>query len=281
MAIFVGPGGAPISSPDRSTLAGIKECARLGLNAMEVEFVRGVKMSAETAGEVGKAAAENGVRLSVHAPYYINLISKDAAIVKKSIERIVDSLHRGHLMGADAVAVHAAYFGELSPDDAMEQLVERTKDILDAADKRGASDIRLGYETMAKRGQWGSLEETVEMCRLFKKRVVPYLDWGHLFARGGGKIDYAAILDALEKLKLVHINSHFNCVRESKTGDGYVDIHEPVAKKTPDFAPLAKELVRRKADITLICETPLLEEDALKMKAMLEKAGAKIARPVR
>jgi deoxyribonuclease-4 len=275
MPIYVGPGGAPISSKDRSTIAGIEECAKLGLNAMEVEFVRGVKMSPALAEETGKLAAEKGVRLSVHAPYYINLLSVKAQIVKASIQRIVDSLDRGERMGADAVAVHAAYLGELSSEQATEAMKEKTSQILSVLEKKGISKIKLGYETMAKKGQWGSLEEIVEIHKQHKKRVVPYLDWGHLYCRGGGSVDYEGILKTMKSLKLDHINSHFNCVKFSDASKAYVDVHAPVATKHPDFAPLAKLLARSRADITLICETPLLEEDALRLKEQLEKAGYK------
>ncbi len=272
MAIFLGPAGVPFSAKERSTIGGIARCAELGLNAMEVEFVRGVKMGASLAEEAGAAAKEKGVRLSVHAPYYINLLSAKAVLVKKSIERIVDSLDRGERMGADAVAVHAAYLGELTSEKATELMKERTGQILAVLDKKGISNVRLGYETMAKKGQWGSLEEIIEVHREHRRRVAPYLDWGHLYARGGGSIDYEALLKTMKELKLDHINSHFTCVKASKAG-GYVDIHTPIGDKHPDFAPLAKLLARSSVDITLICESPLLEQDALKMKEQLEKAG--------
>jgi deoxyribonuclease-4 len=275
MAIYVGPGGVPISSPDRSTIGGIKHCAKLGLNAMEVEFVRGVNMSPEMAIEVGKVAKELGVRLSVHAPYYINLLSDKKTIVKASIVRILDSMHRGMLMGADAVAVHAAYYGKLNQSEALKKMKELTKIILEEAEKRAIKNIALGYETMGKASQWGSLDEIIELYDIFKPKLIPYLDWGHLFVRAQGTINYSEILDKLKKLGIKHINSHFNCVKYSKTSKEWVDVHDLVRTKNPDFEPLAKLLIDRKVDITLISETPVLEQDALEMKAILEKLGYK------
>ncbi|PSN89793.1 endonuclease IV, partial [Candidatus Marsarchaeota G1 archaeon OSP_B] len=73
--IYVGPAGVPISAKGGSTIDGIKTVRSLGLNAMEVEFVQGVRMSPEMAKEAGKVAKELNVRLSVHAPYFINLCS--------------------------------------------------------------------------------------------------------------------------------------------------------------------------------------------------------------
>ena len=82
MGIFLGSAGIPGTVKRGNTIDGVIEVARLELNAMEIEFVRSVYMNEKTAKEVGEVAKENNVRLSVHAPYYINLCSKDAKIIK-------------------------------------------------------------------------------------------------------------------------------------------------------------------------------------------------------
>ena len=274
MAIFVGSGGVPISSPERSTIGGVEHCARIGLNAMEVEFVRGVNMSTQLAEEVGQVAKVNKIRLSVHAPYYVNLLSDKKIIVKQSMQRILDALDRAERMGADAVAVHAAYYGKLSKEEAQKIMMERTEELVAQMEKLGIKNAKLGYETMAKPSQWGSLSEISEIHKRFPKKVVPYLDWGHLFCPDG-KLDFSAVLKNMDSLGIKHINSHFNCVKYSEKQKGYVDVHVPIKEKHPNFEELAKELVKRKADITLICETPLLEHDALAMKKALIKEGYK------
>jgi deoxyribonuclease-4 len=274
MAIFLGPGGVPISSPDRSTIGGIKHCAKLGLNAMEVEFVRGVNMSKEMAVEVGKVAKELGIRLSCHAPYYVNLLSDKKAIVKASIQRIIDTLDRAQRMGADAVAVHAAYYGKLSKEEAFKQMISVTEEIVAQMEKAGIKTVKLGYETMAKASQWGRLDEIIEIHKKFKKHIIPYLDWGHLYCPDG-KLNFAEVLDKLKELGIKHINSHFNCVKFSSASKEWIDVHVPIAEKHPDFTELAKLLVKRKTDITLISETPVLEKDSLEMKKILENIGYK------
>ena len=274
MAIFIGSGGIPISSPERSTIGGIKHISKLGLNAMEVEFVRGVNMSPQLAEEAGKVAKELGIRLSVHAPYYINLLSDKKSIVHASIKRILDSLERAERMGADAIAAHAAYYGKLSKEEAQKQMIDITTQIVENMEKLGIKNTKLGYETMGKASQWGKLDEVIDIYKKFRKHFVPYLDWGHMFCPDG-KEDFAKILDELKDLGIKHINSHFNSVKFDAKSKKYVDIHVPVAAKTPDFAELAKVLVKKKIDITLISETPLLEHDALAMKRIIEKEGYK------
>lgn len=269
MKIFLGPAGLPMAS-EGNTTNGIRKVRELGLNAMEIEFVRQVYMNEKTAEEVARVAKENEVRLSVHAPYYINLCSKDAKVIKESKERILKSLEIGEIAGADAVAVHAAYYSGLTPEQAYEKLKENVLDILDKAKSKGVENIKLGLETMGKSSQFGSLDEIIKLCKdVGRKNLIPYIDWGHLYVRGNGKIDYAEVFDKLKVLKLEYINSHFEGVDKNKKGE-FVDVHVPIGNHPP-FEPLAKEIIKRKLDITIISESPILEVDSLKMKKIFEE----------
>lgn len=269
--IYLGSGGTPISTPDRSTPNGIKQIAKLGLNAMEVEFVRGVKMSGTTAREVGELAGELGVRLSVHAPYYVNLLSDDAAVVKASKQRILDSVDRADKMGADAVAVHAAYYGKNTPEEAQAGMRDVVGDIADDM-KSSGTKVLLGFETMAKAAQWGTLDEILDLHKKWKV-IVPYIDWCHIWARNNGSIDYAKILGRMHSAGIKHVNSHFSNSKYNSNTKKWQDIHVPMGLSKPDFGELAHEIVKRKVDITIISESPVLEEDSLKMKKIFEKLG--------
>jgi len=94
-----------------STLEGVHRLPDLGLQALEVEFVRGVGMGIRLAKSVGKEAKKQGIKLSVHAPYYINLASKESLKINQSKKRILDSCERMHQMGGGPVVFHPAFFG--------------------------------------------------------------------------------------------------------------------------------------------------------------------------
>lgn len=273
MKIFLGPAGIPSTVAGKGSANGVREVARLGLNAMEVEFVRQVYLSPQAAKEVGEIAREVGVRLSVHAPYYINLCSLDKKIVEASKKRIFDSADRGEIMGADAVVIHAAYYSGLGTEKAFEKVENEMREILDRIKNSGIKNVRLGVETMGRSSQFGSLEEVVKLHKKVKL-IIPYIDWGHLFVRGNGKINYAEVFDAFEKIKIGRINSHFSSVDKNKKGQ-FVDVHVPIGNGSPAFGPLAREILKRKINITIICESPLLEADSLKMKYVLENLGYK------
>jgi len=274
--IYLGPAGVPLSSKKRSTIDGIRTVKELGLNAMEVEFVQGVKMKPEAAEEAGKVAEELGVRLSVHAPYFINLCSDDKEKVKASKARILDTADRAERMKADAIAIHIAFYGKMSPEECYQQVKSELGEVVDTARSQGIKNVKFGVETMAKESAFGTIDEVISISKEVKG-VIPYIDWAHTFARQGGKIDYKEIIDRLQKeLNLTHINSHFESLvfRNGK----YVDEHLPIDTEAPPFRPLAKELLKREnLSITLICESPELERDALKMKKVLEELGYKFS----
>lgn len=269
MKIFLGSAGIPLRTEKRDTIEGIKTIHSLGLNAMEIEFVRGVYMKKEMAVEVGKVAEDLGVRLSIHAPYFINLSSEKEETIAASRKRIFDSAHIGEIIGADAIAIHSAYYGKLDSEKTFDIVKEQFLKILDETRSAGIKNVKLGVETMAKKIQFGTLDEVLRLHKEVKQ-VFPYIDWAHLFVRNAGAIDYSEVFDRLEDAGIKHINSHFEGVAKNKSGE-YVDVHEPM--KNPPFEPLAKEIMKRKIDITVISESPVLEEDSLKMKSALEKAG--------
>ncbi len=273
--IYLGTAGIPLSAKGKSTIEGVKKVKELGLNAMEVEFVQGVKMSLEKAKELGEVARSLGVRLSVHAPYYINLCSEEKEKIEASKNRIIETATRAEAMGADAIAIHIAFYGKKSRrDECLEEVKSGLGEVLDKAKDMEIRNVKFGIETMAKETAVGTLDEVISISKEFNKKVIPYIDWAHTFARQGGQIDYGEILDRLSKeLGLTHINSHFEGL-EIRNGK-YVDVHRSIVYNTPPFEPLAREIIKRDISITLICESPELENDALKMKKVLEELGYK------
>jgi deoxyribonuclease-4 len=278
--VYIGPAGVPIGARERKksagTLDGIRYVSEVGLNAMEVEFVQGVRMNREAAQEAGELARELGVRLSVHAPYFINLCSEEAEKVEASIKRLQESLDRGEIMGATVVVFHPAYYGKLGPEGCYNAVKDAVLRVLDWMRESGITYVRLGLEVMARKNQFGNLEETFRLVReVNNPQVVAVIDWGHVYARNGGSIDYRAVLNMWrEYFGDQPMHTHFTCVKY-KNGE-WVDEHEPMDTNNPPFEPLARELASEDIEITIINESPLLEKDALRMKDILIKYGNKI-----
>ena len=82
--LFFGTAGIPNSTPERNTINGVAWVKELGLDAMELEFVRSVNISKQKAPEVKKAAEKNNIILTCHGSYFINLNAWDTAKLKAS-----------------------------------------------------------------------------------------------------------------------------------------------------------------------------------------------------
>ncbi len=258
MRIFLGPAG----SPAKSTLEGVGQVKELGLNAMEVEFVYGVRMSNALAEQVGAAARRLGIRLSVHAPYYINLASSEKEKVRASKQRILESCERAHYMGAGPVVFHPGFFGRRSKEETY-AMVKDAMDELKKILKEKKWRVELAPETTGKHSAFGSLDETIQLAKELKCSLC--VDFAHIYARNAGKIDYNEVLDALPKRDM---HCHFSGIEYTAAGE---QRHTPMAK--PAFEPLAKEVVKRKYDATIISESPVTWKDSLKMKTIFEKLG--------
>ena len=272
MEIRLGPSGVPISCKTNSSIDGIKRVSELKLQSMEISYTHGIHMSLETAKKLGKVANELDVELSIHVPYYINLASVDKKIIEASKKRIIDSLERGNIMNATVVAVHAGYYGgdkELST----KLIYKACKDIDDTIKRKDWKTL-LGIETMGKQKAWGTLDEIISLCKKLKY-TVPYLDPAHIYARNGGKINYKEIFNKLKVLKIKKYHSHFSGMKYSLAGvgKGNEKYHVPMREAGPNFKDFAKEILKRKINITIISESPILEEDSLLMKKIFERLG--------
>jgi len=278
--IYIGPAGVPISCEERTTLAGIECTAKLKLNAFECEFVRRVGMGNDMAKQVGELAEKLGVRLSAHCPYFVNLCSPDKEKLKASKKRILDSVERAHFMHADVAVFHPGFYGKLSPQEALEAVEHACAEMVDEMVSKGIKNVSLGLETMGKQSTFGTVDEIISVCSDVND-CVPVIDWAHLNCRYGGifktQEDYGKIFDELKPLRLKHIHSHATCAEFTPVdpGKGNEKHHLTLDAKKPDYEPLVKEILRRRIDITLISESPILEQDALVLKQMFEKHGYK------
>lgn len=273
--IFLGPAGLATISKGKSIPEGIKDLINLNLNANEIQFTYGVRMDLKTAEECSKVA-DKKVLLSVHCPYYINLCSLEKEKLKASQQRIIESCERAEKMNGSLAVFHPGFYGKLTKEKAFELVKNACEEIVDELKSKGIKSVNLGLETTGKQSQFGKLEEIIEICKEVKN-CMPVVDFAHIYARNGGKINYGEIFDQVTQLKLKHLHSHFTGVEVSGVGinKGNEKYHLEIKSNKPPFEPLAKEILKRKLDVTIISESPVLEQDSLQMVKVFEKLGYK------
>jgi len=268
--IRFGPAGIPIQCKGGSTFEGVRCCSELGLTAMEMEFVQGVKMGEGAALSIAKEARALDISLSSHAPYFVNLCSGEEVKVKNSHRHILSSARITALAGGSITVFHPGFYQKLSPEEAFRAAKKNLKDI-EARLKQDGVKIRLGAETVGKKSAFGGLLENIRLSQELEM-VEPVLDFAHLHARGDMRItgaeDYRRIFSLLEKeldgyVKRFHC--HFSEINYSDKGE----LNHLVlgTSDEPPFKPFMKVLAENGYAGTVICETPKLDIDALTMQA--------------
>jgi len=265
--ILFGTAGIPLSTNPRDSVKGVAKVRELGLDAMELEFVRGVNMGPEKAGEVKKIAEKKNIVLSVHAPYYINLNSKEKQKVEDSKKRIFESARIGAIAGAKKITFHPAYFQGEEKKKVLEKTVLEIGKILDEM-KEHKIKIVLAPETTGKPSQLGSLEETLEMCSALKE-LEPMIDFAHLHARENGKFksekDFEQAIELIPKKFLKNLQMHASGINFSEKGERN---HLEMEDKTNSFEykQMLEALKNKNVSGIIICESPNIEGDALLMQ---------------
>ena len=245
----------------------------LGLTCFEYSFGRGVNMGDERAVAIGKAFNDNGVEISVHAPYYINFANPEQENAEKSYMYVLQSANKLKLLGGKRVVFHPASQGKMRREQAVALTAERLKVLRDRIYENGLDNLIYCPETMGKLGQIGTIPEIVEFCKI-DKIYVPAVDFGHINAREFGSLktenDYLERLEYMvselgyEKMKHFHI--HFSKIEYSAKGEvrhlTFEDNHYG-----PNFEPLAEVLKKLKLEPFIICESAGTQDiDAVKMQ---------------
>lgn len=271
--IRIGPAGIPLSCKGRTLKDGIIYTKSLELDALEVQFVRGIRMTLEDAREVREVAEAADVDLHVHAPYYTNLAG-DERNLKLTREKVLKAGEVAHEMGAHTVVVHPGFYGERTPQEALERIVQVTGDLRDEF-RENQWKPHVGLVTMGKRAVFGSLEEIIEVCKQVPG-VRPVVDFAHIHARGNGSLntveDFQEVFDHLIPLSLDHTLIHFTGVRYENGNERH---HLPIKKGDLRFEPLVETILENDYNVTLISTSPILEHDAMYMQIVLDRVKEK------
>ncbi len=278
--IRFGPSGNSDSfyeSGYKSSVQMPKWLSEMGLDAYEYQCGKGIR-GENIAKLIRDKAMAHDIKLSIHAPYYINLASEDAEKREKSKQYILDSMHLAKVMGADRIVVHTGSVSKVDREWAVETASNVLRETLREAEEMGLSDITICPEVLGKINQLGDLDEIIKMCSV-DDRLIPTIDFGHLHARCMGCLnnieDFEQVLAKIsnglgdDRLKKLHI--HFSKVEFTKGGEKRHRKYDET-NFGPDFEPLASCLVKRRMEPVIICESRgTMAEDALKIKNIYEK----------
>lgn len=272
MASFIfGTVGSPMSTPKKpgGSPGAIQQIAELGLGALELGWVQAVRVSEQTCAQIKSAAETHNVKLSVHAPYFINLNADDEEW-PKSRKRLMDAAYYGFLAGATEIVFHpGSYFGG-TPQEVLAKTLPRLAGCVKELQHEGVNVV-LRPETMGKSAMLGSLEDTLIMSKDLD-RVEPCLDFAHLHARAGdgtmnSKSEWIDLLekyaDSLGKDSLQRLHIHMSGIEYTAKGEKN---HLILEESDFNLRDLFEALHEMNCAGRILCESPVLEEDAILMR---------------
>lgn len=277
MPALFGPAGnsESFSKKYKSSTDAPQFIKELGIDAYEYQCGKGVRVSDKTASALCENAEKFGIKLSLHAPYFISLSSVEKEKRDNSINYILQSAEAAMKIGADRIVIHSGSCAKMTREEALELAKDTLIRAREEVVSKGLERIHFCPETMGKVNQLGNLEEVLELCAL-DDTFIPCIDFGHLNARtfGGikGKTEYEEILDKIEnklgsdRLKVFH--SHFSKIMFTDPGGEKKHLtFDDNQGFGPDYEPLMELVAKKNLSPTFICEsTGTQAEDALTMK---------------
>lgn len=275
MSARFGPAGNAENFPYKSSAQALFWMKELGLDCYEYQCGKGLHVGEETARRVGQAAAEHGIVLSLHAPYFINLANPDPDSLVKTTGYITGACLVAGWMGAERVVIHSGALMKRTRAEALDTAMASLRHVQAVCDDMGFGHIHLCPETMGKINQLGDLDEVLALCTL-DERLIPCVDFGHLYARSLGADDGAEAMERiLERMEQVlgrerasRFHSHFSHIEFTPNGGEKCHrTFEADGGYGPDWMPLAAAVARRGWSPTFICESAGTQAgDAVEMK---------------
>ena len=272
--LLFGTAGIPIAAKGSPTAEGIASVRKLGLDAMELEFVRSINISKEKTSEIKRVAEQNNIVLTCHASYFINLNSLEKPKLKASIQRILGSARILNLCGGWSCCFHPGFYQKSTKEEAFQRVRKSIKE-MSATLKKEKNNVWLRLETTGKESQFGNVDEILKLSAEFSN-VMPCVDFAHLHARSCGKYnsynEFSEILGKIEKklgnegLENMHI--HITGIAYGEKGEKH---HLNLKESDLKYKDLIKALNDFKVKGVVISESPNIEGDALLIKKIYEK----------
>lgn len=249
MEIKFGPAGL---GPVKEAVERLKEYSESGLKACEIAFTYGIYIHDDKdVNAIKSAASRLGIKLSIHAPYWLNLNSKEKKKIEESKKRILDCCRIGEKLGAYRVVFHAGYFGGMDKEETYQNIKKAVIDMQDEI-KKNKWKINIAPETMGKINVFGSIDE---IARLVSDTGCSFcLDFAHIEARDK-KIDWNKIKKLFGKHEKWHC--HFSGIVYSDKGERHhIKTPKEKWKEVLENVPKDKEIV-------IINESPDMIKDSV------------------
>lgn len=263
----------------KSSLEAPEWLHKMGLNAYEYSFSLGQFFTDDKALLLRQEADKYDVKLSVHAPYYINFCNPTELSKENNKKFLFSSAHCLKLMGGEHIVFHPGAQMKMNREEALSNLEVNLKSFLEEFEANSEfQGIYLCPETMGKYSQIGNPKEIFDICT-YSPRLIPTLDFGHINCIMQGalktKQDYLDILklgiDTIGRDQMQNFHMHFSKIRFNEKGEM---AHQTLDDEEygPDFRPMIDAVLEMGLEPDIICESKGTQaKDAQKMMQYYNK----------
>ena len=257
--------GIPLKSVPRTYKTAFADLADMGLNGIEIEFVRGVNISAPNIKEVQELAEPNKMVLTAHAPFFVNLNSPEQEKIDASTARVIETARMAKTLGLYSIVFHAAYYMGMNVEDTYKKVKDGFNKIMQVVyDEK--INVFVRPETTGKATQWGDLDEVIRISKEFEQ-VLPCIDFSHLYARTTGQNntydDFSRILETIGKelgdFALNNFHAHIAGIEYTPKGEKK---HLNLSESEFNYKDLLKAMKAFDIKGVVVCESPSIEDDA-------------------
>jgi len=256
--------GIPLRSIPRTYKTAFNDLKELNLNGIELEFVRGVNISAANIKEVIELAKPNNMVLTAHAPFYVNFNSQEQEKTKASILRVIETARMAKTLGLYSIVFHAAYYMGMDNETVYQKVKQGFNKVMQVVQNENI-DVYIRPETTGKATQWGDVDEVIRISKEFD-RVLPCIDFSHIYARTIGKNNtYDEFAYIIEKIgnelgenALNNFHAHIAGIEFTNKGERK---HLILSESEFNYKDLLKAFKTFNIKGVVVCESPNIEVD--------------------
>lgn len=257
--------GVPLRAGNKGYEVGFKVLDDMNLDGLELEFVRGVRISDKSREVVGATKKI----ITAHAPFYVNLNAREVEKVEASSQRIIETADVTNSLGGYSITFHAGFYLGQDAELVYNNIKSQIKIITECLEKSN-NKIWIRPETTGKATQWGDLEEIIRLSKEFET-VLPCVDFSHLHARYNGISNtYDEFCKIFEKIgkevgdyALENFHAHIAGIEYGAKGEKK---HLNLEDSDFNYKDLLKAFKEFNVRGAVVCESPNIEDDAKLLK---------------
>lgn len=251
--IRFGISGVPPEDGDDAAF--LDDLVARGHSAFEFAFTAGFPWKEKRCAAFGRLAAERGVAISIHAPYFAILTSDDPEKAKLTRSALEHTMKLGHAFGSRVIVAHTGYVKGRTPEQ-LHALAAESLEVI--APKVRHLGVALGLEVGGTDRAFGTLGDIALIASEFSF-VHPVVDWAHVHAMSGGALTtreaflgvFAFLREHFPGWSLDPLHCQFT---DNAFGHGGEIRHVPYGEGSLRVTPLVEAAVAAGMNLTLISE---------------------------